>query len=111
MATSDLLLVLSTCPTGQADALAHALVDTGCAACVNVIDSARSVYRWQGQTEHAEESLLIIKTSATAYPQLELALRNRHPYEVPEILALPVVGGLSEYLTWVRDNTCDASLP
>jgi len=63
------------------------------------------VYRWQGRVEQAEECLLLIKTSATRYQDLEDAIRVRHPYEVPEIIAVPIEQGLTAYLSWVEQCT------
>jgi len=107
---TDLLVVLCTCPPGEAASrLAERLVDSGCAACVNLLGPARSLYRWEGRLEQAEETLLIIKTVRDRYPELETLLRESHPYQVPEILALPVTAGLAEYMKWVRDSTCEES--
>lgn len=99
------LIVYCTCPDGDtADLLATTLVDAGLAACVAVLPGVRSTYRWQGRREQAEEYLLQAKTTAAAYPALEAALRRRHPYELPEIVAVPIVQGLAGYLAWIDDN-------
>lgn len=101
-AAGDCLLVLCNCPdAATADALAAALVEARLAACVNVLAPCRSVYRWQGAVERAEEVPLLIKTTAAAYPALESALRAAHPYDVPEIVAVPMVRGLPDYLAWL----------
>jgi periplasmic divalent cation tolerance protein len=106
---TDTLLVLSTCPdVDTAERLARALVEGRLAACVNVVGPVKSVYRWRDAVETAGELLLLIKTPADRYPALEHALRALHPYEVPEIVAVPVERGLNDYLTWVRSCT-DAS--
>ncbi len=89
----------------QAEALAQSLVGARLAGCVQVIGPIRSFYRWQGQVERAEEWLCLIKTRADLYPALEEAIRARHPYEVPEILAVPVSAGLEAYLAWLRAET------
>lgn len=100
------LLVLCTCPAdGTAERLAEALVSHGCAACVNIGAPVRSVYRWLGELETDEEILLLIKTTESAYPSLQTTLEAMHPYEVPEIIAVPVTHGLSGYLEWVRECT------
>jgi len=105
MAT-DALLVLCTCPDEDAGrAIATALVEGRVAACVNVTTPLTSVYRWQGRVETAGEVLLLIKTARDRYAALEQALRGLHPYEVPEIIALPVEQGLDDYLEWVRQCT------
>ncbi len=100
------LLVMSTLPDqGSAKALAAELVGSGLAACVNVLAPCVSIYRWQGAVENASEVPVVIKTTAGRYAELESALRARHPYELPEILAVPVAHGLSGYLDWVIAQT------
>ncbi len=103
--TDPVLLVMCSCPDATtAHALADSLIDARLAACVNISAPSRSVYRWQGQTETAEEILLNIKTLAGRYPELEQHIRQRHPYQVPEIIALPVTEGLPDYLKWVEEQ-------
>jgi periplasmic divalent cation tolerance protein len=103
---NEVLLVLTNLPDrAAAERIADSLVTQGVAACVNVLAECASVYRWQGKVEHASEVTLLIKTSRAAYPQLESALRKLHPYELPEIIALPVSAGLPEYLNWVAQET------
>lgn len=98
----SVLLVLTNAPdAATADALAQALVEQQLAACVNVLVPCRSVYRWQGTVEQASELPLLIKTTAAHYPAVEALIRERHPYELPEILAVDVQGGLPDYLAWV----------
>ena len=75
------------------------------AACVNVLPEIRSIYRWQGETCEEAEVLMIAKTTAQAYPQLERWLQAQHPYEVPEVLALPAAAGSPGYLQWVARET------
>jgi periplasmic divalent cation tolerance protein len=96
------LLVLTNLPDADtAQVLAAAVVEAGLAACVNILAPCVSVYRWQGVVETAAEIPLLIKTTAAAYPALEAAIRARHPYELPEIIAVPVERGLPGYLDWV----------
>jgi len=103
---NDVLLVLSTCPDKHcAEQIARSLVEEGLAACVNISPQITSVYTWRGETESAEEVLLLIKTSAGRYAQLQQAVRSLHPYELPEIIAVPVTQGLPEYLDWVEQCT------
>lgn len=105
MSTSP-LLVLTNCPDADcAERIARALVDARLAACVNILAPARSVYRWQGAVEQADEVPLLIKTTAGRYAALEAAIRQHHPYEVPEIVALPIDRGLPAYLQWLADET------
>lgn len=104
---NSFLVVHCTCPDmASAQAIASALVEKRLAACVNLIPGVRSVYLWQNQTEVSEEVLLEIKTQAAAYAALEQQILALHPYQVPEIIALPLVGGSRNYLNWVRENTC-----
>lgn len=99
-------LVLTTLPdTAAADALATALVSARLAACVTRLAPAQSVYRWQGQVETASEVPLLIKTTEATYPALEAAVRAAHPYEVPELVVIPISAGLPAYLQWVAAET------
>jgi periplasmic divalent cation tolerance protein len=99
-------LVLTSLPDrASAEKLAEALVGKQLAACVNVLAPCRSVYRWKGAIQKDEEHPLLIKTTAERYPALEDAIRAAHPYELPEIIAVPVVQGLPEYLDWVVTET------
>ena len=98
-------LVLCNCPDAQvADTLAEAVVVAGLAACVNILAPCVSIYRWQGQIERAIEIPLLIKTTEAAYPALEAKLRALHPYEVPEIIQLPISEGLPAYLHWLNEQ-------
>jgi periplasmic divalent cation tolerance protein len=95
------LLVLCTCPPDKAAELAQFLVETQLAACVNIVPELRSIYRWEGKVCNEAESLLLIKTERAVYPDLERCLRECHPYEIPEIVAIPIERGLPDYLQWV----------
>lgn len=95
-------LILCTCPDRDtADKIARLLVTGQLAACVNILPGILSVYTWQGQVESAQEHLLLIKSSKDRYRALEAAIRDNHPYDVPEIIAVPVEAGLPEYLHWI----------
>ena len=99
---SEVLTVLCTCPdTATAKSLAAGLVEQGLAACVNVLPEIRSIYRWRNEIHDEGEVLLLAKTSRLAYASLESWLLEHHPYEVPEVLALPVQAGSADYLDWV----------
>ena len=103
---NDKLLVFTNAPDrAVAMQIAQALVGERLAACVNVLGGCTSVYRWDGTVETADELPVIIKTRAARYAEVEAAIRRLHPYELPEILAVPVVDGLSEYLDWVAEET------
>lgn len=104
--SDDALLVLTTLPDrASAERLAAALVEAHAAACVNILGGCTSVYRWQGKTETAGEIPLLIKTTRAAYARLEAAVLAQHPYELPEIVAVPVSAGLPAYLQWVAEET------
>lgn len=94
-------VALCTCPPSEAVRLAGLVVEGGLAACVNVLPSVQSIYRWEGKLENEEESLLIIKTTTTGFPALRDALAEAHPYDVPEIILLDVADGLPAYIEWV----------
>ena len=100
------LLVLTNLPDrAAAERLADELVDKRLAACVNILSPCRSVYRWKNAVQHDEEHPLLIKTTAARYADLERAIRAGHPYELPEIIAMPVERGLAAYLGWVEEET------
>lgn len=100
------LAVLTNCPDAEtAEQIANALVTRRLAACVSLLPPCRSVYQWEGKVEQAVEVPLLIKTTEARYPALEAAIRELHPYQIPEIIALPVAHGLPAYLQWVADET------
>ena len=102
----NVLIVLTNCPDAEiADRIARTLVEQKLAACVNRMPAVDSVYRWQGAVERAVEVPLLIKSTRERLPEVQEAIRALHPYEVPEILAIPVVAGLPAYLRWVVDET------
>jgi periplasmic divalent cation tolerance protein len=106
METAQTLLILTNLPDeASAHRLAARLVDDRLAACVSIMAPCTSVYRWQGAVEEAREIPLLIKSTAERYPALETAIRANHPYELPEIVAVPVAHGLPEYLDWVATET------
>jgi len=102
---TDKIVILCTCSgADEAARLARSLVEARLAACVSVIPQVRSYYRWNGALESAEECLLAIKSSRTLFDALLAHLSKAHSYEVPEILALPVVEGSKNYLAWMDSN-------
>ncbi|GAB3244145.1 divalent-cation tolerance protein CutA [Chitinimonas naiadis] len=106
----SVLVVLCNAPDeGTAKMLAAALIERGLAACVNLLAPASSIYRWQGAVETTTEIPMLIKTTQHAYAALEAAICELHPYDIPEIIALPVTAGLDRYLGWVVDATQGAS--
>ncbi len=106
---ADVLLVFSNLPNQPAaQQLARQLVESRLAACVSVLAPCASTYRWRGAVEQATEVPVVIKTTVQRYPELEAVLRDRHPYELPEIVAVPLARGLPAYLEWVAAGTGDA---
>ncbi len=102
----EILIVFTNCPDEPtAQRIARALVEQRLAACVNQLAPVSSIYRWQGAVEQATEVPLMIKCTRERYPLLEQAIRELHPYSVPEIVALPVAVGHAPYLRWVDDET------
>src|SRR5687767_7702940 len=100
------LLVLTNLPDrAAAERVADLLVEQRLAACVNVLAPCRSVYRWKGALQHDEEHPVLIKTTSERYAALEQSLRAAHPYELPEIIAVPIERGLPAYLAWVAGET------
>jgi periplasmic divalent cation tolerance protein len=102
----DTVIVLTNLPNREsAMRLAGALLEKRIAACINVLAECTSVYRWKGAVENAREVPVLIKTRAARYAEVEAAIRGLHPYELPEIIAVPVVRGFEDYLRWVADET------
>ena len=100
------LLILTNLPdVASAENLAHVLVDGRAAACVNVLTPCHSIYRWQGKVEKAEEIPLLIKTTTVNYARVEEIVRAHHPYDVPELIAIPITHGLPAYLAWLATET------
>jgi periplasmic divalent cation tolerance protein len=103
---STKLLVLTNLPDrAAAEKLAEMLISKNLAACVNILAPCRSVYRWKDAVQHDEEHPMLIKTTAERYAALEQALRAGHPYELPEIIAVPIERGLPAYLDWLAAET------
>lgn len=108
----EALLVVTNLPDElSARNLANHLVSARLAACVNILAPCRSVYRWQGRVEDATEIPVLIKTTAQRYPELEAAIRARHPYELPEVVAVPIGPGLPAYLAWLAAETTPTTSP
>ena len=100
------LLVLTNLPDlASAEKLARTLIESRAAACVNVLAACRSIYRWQGAVETADEIPLLIKTTAANYPRVEEIVRAQHPYDMPELIAAPITHGLPSYLGWLATET------
>ena len=103
------LMVLTNLPDrAAAEALAARLIERRVAACVNILSPCRSVFRWEGRVQHDEEHPLLIKTTSERYAELERTILAGHPYELPEIVAVPIERGLPEYLRWLAEETTSA---
>ncbi|MFM2124013.1 MAG: hypothetical protein RL328_464 [Acidobacteriota bacterium] len=99
---TDKIVVLTACDSeAKAAELARALVEKKVAACVNILPGARSIYHWQGKLEDTPEWVLLIKSRRDLFPALREAIAHMHSYEVPEVIALPVVDGSEAYLAWL----------
>jgi periplasmic divalent cation tolerance protein len=106
--TDAIRIVTTTGRLEDAQAIAAYLVEQGLAACAQIGGPVTSIYRWQGRVETAQEWQCVIKTRAALYDQVERAIRARHPYETPEILATPVARGSAAYLDWLAEATSSA---
>jgi periplasmic divalent cation tolerance protein len=98
------LVALVTCPPDKAEDLASSIVESRLAACVNIIGRVTSVYTWEGKIEKDSEALLIIKTNRKTYDAFEKRVKELHPYDVPEIICLPIELGSSAYLAWLNQS-------
>jgi periplasmic divalent cation tolerance protein len=101
----DVLVVLVTCPPDKAQGIADALVEERVAACVNLVPSLRSVYRWKGEVHHEDEAMLLVKTTKDRFEALKQAVLKHHPYELPEVIAVAVDRGHTPYLEWVIESS------
>ena len=101
----DAVIVLCTFANRE-DALriGSAVVEARLAACVNILPGVRSIYRWKGEVEQADETLALVKTTQQSFSALRDRIKELHPYETPEIIAVPIVEGLTDYLAWVREQ-------
>ncbi len=102
------IVAFTTAPSVEAGrALVSALVERRFVACGTVVPGAVSIYRWRGAVEEQNEALVVLKTTTARWPELAAALPGLHPYEVPELVAVPVVGGHPAYLAWATDETAE----
>ena len=107
---TDKRIVITTCGNADdAERIARALLERRLVACVNIIPGVRSLYRWQGKVEDDAELILLMKTTAEAVEALEPALAEIHPYDVPELVVLPIEGGAASYLEWVGENVATST--
>ena len=102
------IVIFTTLPDiEQAESVAQSLVESRLVACVNILPQMRSIYRWQGKLEKGQEHLLIIKTRQARCDEVIEAIRSQHPYELAEIIALPITTGLPGYLSWIDECTTE----
>ena len=101
---AEIAVLLSTCSPDAAARLAAFLVEGRYAACVNIVPGVESIYRWEGKVERGAESLLIVKCAAGRVAEVTAALVEEHPYDLPEVIALPVAGGSEGYRRWVPES-------
>ena len=104
-------VMFCTTPVEMAEMVADALVESRVAACVNIVPTVRSVYRWKGAVEREDEALLVIKTTAERVESVVDRIRRIHPYDVPEVISLPIEEGLPEYLDWLRAQVEEDPVP
>jgi periplasmic divalent cation tolerance protein len=104
--TTEYIIVLISAPNEEeASKISHTVVEERLAACVNIMHSVRSIYRWQGRVEDESEVLMVVKTKRTLFERLQGRVKELHSYEVPEIIGLPVIEGSKEYLDWLGQET------
>lgn len=103
---ADTLLVMTTCPDEAcAESLSTHLVEENLASCINRLPGINSVYRWEGELKTGTEVLLLIKTASTCWERLEAEIKRLHPYELPEIIAVPITAGHKPYIDWIKAGT------
>ena len=102
---AEIVVLVTTGSEEEAVKIGRALVEAKLVACANVIPTIRSIFQWEGKVEDERESLLVLKSQADRFDPLAQKVRELHSYEVPEIIALPIAQGTTDYLAWVRDMT------
>ena len=102
--TGKIVIFVTTDTNKEAQSIARLLLDRRKAACVNIVPEVDSAFWWQGKLDSAQESLLIIKTTASLLPDIIELVKSIHSYEVPEIIAMPIIGGNEDYLNWIDDE-------
>ena len=105
MEDSYVVLLITTSTNGEAERISRLLLERKKAACVNIISGVDSLFRWNDKLDSAQESLLIVKSRASLIPEIIDLVKGVHSYDVPEIIALPIIGGNPDYLEWIDKNT------
>src|SRR5712692_73604 len=103
--TDSIVIFVTAGSEAEAEILATALVEEQLAACVNILSPIRSIYRWEGKVADDREWLLLIKTRAERFAAVEAKVKALHSYQVPEVIALPIVAGAEGYMRWLRGET------
>src|SRR3972149_649032 len=102
--TAHIVVFITTSSMAEAQAIGRALVEERIAACVNIVPGLRSLFRWQGTIEEQEETLMLVKSRSEFLPSILDTVKRLHSYTVPEVIALPVLGGSSDYLAWIDES-------
>lgn len=102
---SEIVILITTSSEEEADKIAQSLIDDGLAACANILPRVKSIFRWQGKVSQEYESMMILKSKAELFEKLTEKVKRLHSYEVPEIIACPIVKGLRAYLDWISRET------
>jgi periplasmic divalent cation tolerance protein len=98
-------ILITTSNMDEAEKIGRTLVEEGLAACANIVEGVRSIYRWKGEVCDGRECLMVVKTTAANFDAVERRVRELHSYEVPEVIAIPIVKGSRPYLDWVEENS------
>lgn len=104
MDTSHIVVLVTAKDTEEAQKISRKLLEGKLAACVNIVKGVRSLFWWQGKVDQADEALLVIKTQQERFPEIVSAVKSAHSYDVPEIIALPIIDGNKDYLTWIDES-------
>ena len=102
---SEIVVLVTASSNGEAEELGKLAVSSGMAACVNIVRGIQSIFRWEKVVKVETECLMIIKTTLDRFSELETVIREHHTYSVPEIIALPIIGGSAPYLEWIQTET------
>jgi len=102
---TEIVVFVTTSSEEEATRISRILVEAGLVACANVLPRVRSIFRWEGKVTEEQESLMVLKTQSSRFKELATTIKGVHSYSVPEIIAIPVVQGSAEYLSWIRDET------